>query len=145
MFKFLLAAYLSTVCLALVSGAGCAQRPAAAEAPAKVPSTESSKPAGAEAQAFVGHWTYERKETCASKYAATLNIYQADGQNVSGEWTSYNSENGLEGNVTGEFKCNPTRKSSAHGMTAISAEAAMVRWWVRFATANSICASATIA
>jgi hypothetical protein len=105
MTKYLPAACLWIACLSLASGAGCAQRPADSESVTKPAATAPEKPAGeaGKAEAFVSRWSYDRKESCASKYTATLSIDEVAGQTARGEWTSYNSEDGYEGNVIGEL------------------------------------------
>jgi hypothetical protein len=100
------AACLWIVCLSVASGAGCAQRPTNSASVPKTTAAAPEKPTGEarKAQAFVGRWSYDRKESCAWKYNATLSIDDITGQTVRGEWTSYNSEDGREGKVIGELR-----------------------------------------
>lgn len=56
------------------------------------------------AQAFVDRWSCERKESCASEYAATPSIDDVTGQIARCERTSYNSENRREGKMIGELR-----------------------------------------
>jgi hypothetical protein len=126
MTKYLPAACLWIACLSLASGAGCAQRPASSESVTKPAATASEKPAGeaGKAEAFIGRWSYDRKESCASNYTATLSIDDVTGQTARGEWTSYNSEDGREGNVIGELRSNKLLLRFCHATGARQGEQA---------------------
>jgi len=125
MTRLLPAACLWIACLSLASGVGCAQRSASSEPAGKATDTTApAKPATGDkgAQAFVGRWSYERKESCASKYAATLSIDDVTGQIARGEWTSYNNESGREGNIIGELSGDKLLLRFCHATGALEGE-----------------------
>lgn len=95
-----LVGHLWIACLLLASGMGCAQHPGASGGSDMPP----TKPAEAPSRMFLADWSYERKEACVPGYASTLHLHHADGNTVRGEWTSYNSDDGREGDVLGDLR-----------------------------------------